>query len=309
MTRLRFVLGELGQGLRRNLSMAVSVVLVTFVSLTFVGAAALLQMQIDKMKDEWYDKVELSVFMCPDRDGRETVETCAGGEATQAQIDEIEAILTSPSMDPYVDEVYFETKQDAYDALAERFDDADWFQRLEVEQMQVSFRVKLADPTQIDIVTDEVSGRMGVETVLDQREILEPIFLVMNRATMASVGLAGVMIITAILLITTTIRLSAMSRRRETEIMRLVGASNFFIQLPFMLEGAIAALVGAGMATATLWAVVRYGVEDWLASSVSFVRDYVTTSDVWTIAPALALIGIGIAAISSLVSLSRYTKV
>lgn len=307
MTRLRFVLGEIGQGLRRNLSMAISVVLVTFVSLTFVGSAALLQMQIGKMKDEWYDRVELSVYMCPS--GRATVDTCELGEATQEQIDEIRGILESPAMEPYVEEVFFETKQEAYDALAERFSDADWFPRLSVDQMQVSFRVKLSDPSQIDIVRDEVSGRMGVESVLDQREILEPIFLVMNRATLGSLGLAVVMTVTAVLLITTTIRLSAMSRRRETEIMRFVGASNLFIQLPFMLEGAIAALLGAVLATATLWAGVRYGVEDWLASSVSFVRDYVTTADVWLIAPFLALAGILIAAISSLVSLSRYTKV
>lgn len=307
MSRLRFVLGEIGQGLRRNLSMAVSVVLVTFVSLTFVGSAALLQMQIGKMKGEWYDRVELSIFMCPD--GRPTVDTCAGGEATQEQIDAIRALLESPSMEPYVQEVFFETKQEAYDAMKEQFADQDWFQRLDVDQLQVSFRVKLTDPTQIDIVSDEVSGRTGVEYVQDQRKILEPIFMVMNRATVLSAGLAVVMTVTAVLLITTTIRLSAMSRRRETEIMRLVGASNFFIQLPFMLEGALAALLGAGLATGALWAAVRYGVEDWLASEVGFINDYITTADVWLIAPVLAAIGIGIAAVSSLVSLSRYTKV
>lgn len=307
MTRMRFVLGELGRGLRRNLSMTISVVLVTFVSLTFVGSAILLQMQIGKMKDEWYDKVELSVFMCPQTE--RPTQACPGKEATQEQIDAIENILTSDGLAPYVDTVYFETKQDAYDALAERFSDTDWFERLDVDQLQVSFRVKLADPSQIDIVTDEVAGRAGVETVLDQREILQPIFTVMNRATALAIGLAVVMTVTAVLLITTTIRLSAMSRRRETEIMRLVGASQFFIQLPFMLEGAIAALLGAGLASVTLWAGVRYLVQDWLASSVSFVRDYVTTTDVWLLSPILCGAGILIAAVSSLVSLSRYTKV
>ena len=72
--RLQFILSEIGQGLRRNLSMTISVILVTFVSLTFVGAAALLQTQIDKMKDDWYDKVEVSVFLCPQNS---TAPTCA----------------------------------------------------------------------------------------------------------------------------------------------------------------------------------------------------------------------------------------
>lgn len=307
MSRFRFVLGEIGQGLRRNMSMAVSVVLVTFVSLTFVGAASLLQMQIGKMKGEWYDRVEVSVFLCPS--GTPRVETCAGGEATQDQIAEIQGILEAPAMASYVDEIFFETKEQAYEAVRAQAGEEDWFQLLSVDQMQASFRVKLTDPTQIDIVMDEVAGRTGVEEVLDQREIFEPIFLVMNRATVLSVGLAVVMTVTAVLLITTTIRLSAMSRRRETEIMRFVGASTFFIQLPFMLEGALAALLGAVLATGTLWFGVRYGVEDWLSSSVGFVTDYVTTAEVWLIAPVLAAIGIAIAAISSLVSLSRYTKV
>lgn len=307
MSRLLFVLGEIGQGLRRNLPMAISIVLVTFVSLTFVGSAVLLQAQIGKMKGEWYDRVELTVSMCPT--GQPRVETCAGGEATEEQIAEIRDLLEAPAMEPYVEEIFFETKQEAYDALAEQVGDQDWFQRLAVDQMQVSFRVKLTDPSQIDIVADEVSGRMGVEYVLDQREILDPIFLVMNRATALSVGLAVVMTVTAVLLITTTIRLSAMSRRRETEIMRYVGASNLFIQLPFMLEGALAALLGAVLATGTLWAGVRYGVEDWLASSLPFMGDYIGTEDVWVLAPILVGVGIVIAAVSSVVSLSRYTKV
>src|SRR5690625_7300486 len=83
--RARFILSQIAAGLRANLAMAISVVLVTFVSLTFVGAGILLQMQIGKLKDDWYDKVEISVFMCPS-DSLQA--SCAGGEATQAQLDE-----------------------------------------------------------------------------------------------------------------------------------------------------------------------------------------------------------------------------
>lgn len=303
--RLRFVLSQIGNGLRRNLAMAISVVLVTFISLTFVGAAALLQMQVNKAKDDWYDRVEVSVFLCP---AGQATEECPDGEVTQEQIDEIEALLTSDALSEYVDTVYFESKTEAWDSFQERFGDQEWAQRITEDQMQPSFRVKLVDPEQYQLIYDELSGRPGVQQVVDQRSILEPLFLVLNRATMISVGLAVVMIVTAVLLITTTIRLSAMSRRRETEIMRLVGASNFFIQLPFMLEGAIAALLGAVLAVGGLWLGVHYIIERWLAESVVFMP-FVDTGDVLTIAPILLAIGIGLAVISSLVTLSRYTKV
>ena len=303
--RLQFILSEIGIGLRRNLSMAVSVILVTFVSLTFVGAAALLQMQIDEMKDDWYDRVEVSVFLCPE--GSE-VPTCAGGAVSDDQVAALEGELEGATLEPYVDEYFFETKEEAFASFQERFSDQAWAQGVTAEQMQPSFRVALVDPEQYQVVADHFTGRQGVEDVRDPREIVEPLILVMNRASLVAAGIAAVMLLAAVLLITTTIRLSAMSRRRETGIMRLVGASNLFIQLPFMLEGAIAATIGAAMSVAGLWFGVRYLVEDWLAGSVSFIP-YLGAEAVWTVAPALVAVAIGLAAISSVVTLSRYTKV
>jgi cell division transport system permease protein len=305
MSRARFVLAEIGSGLRRNVSMTVAVVLVTFVSLTFVGAAALLQVQIGNMKDEWYDKVEVSIFLCPTDS---IAPTCSEGEVTQEQMDEITGVLESDALSPYIQTIYTESKQEAFDALQRQMAGTVWAESVTVDLMQVSYRVKLTDPEQYQVIADAVSGRPGVESVRDQRQILEPLFVILNRATMLSVGLAIVMIVAAMLLITTTIRLSAMSRRRETGIMRLVGASNLFIQLPFMLEGAIAALIGSLLAVAGLYVGVRYLIEDWLQNSLQWVN-LVTTQDVVAIAPWLILISIGLAAISSLVTLRRYTRV
>src|SRR3954451_12242604 len=107
--RLQFILSEIGLGLRRNLSMTISVILVTFVSLTFVGSAALLQIQIGKMKDDWYDKVEVSVFLCP---RGSSVPTCASGEVTPDQRADIESALASPEIKPYIQRTYSETKED-----------------------------------------------------------------------------------------------------------------------------------------------------------------------------------------------------
>lgn len=303
--RLQFILSEIGIGLRRNLSMSVSVILVTFVSLTFVGAAALLQQQISQMKGDWYDRVEVSVFLCVE--GSEEP-SCAAGEVTADQRAAIEETLESPEIAPLVQTVYFETKEEAYESFREQMSDQWWAAEVTADDMPSSYRIKLADPEQYQVVADVLTGRQGVEEVLDQRRLFDSLFLVLNRATLVSIGIAAVMLLAAVLLITTTIRLSAMSRRRETGIMRLVGASNLFIQLPFMLEGAIAATIGAALAAGALWLGVRYLVTDWLGGQVQWI-DYVDSADVLAIAPVLLGIAIVLAAISSVVTLSRYTKV
>ena len=303
--RAQFILSEIGIGLRRNLSMTISVVLVTFVCLTFLGAAALLQAQIDKMKDDWYDKVEVSVFLCP---ANSSAPTCAAGEVSDEQRTDILAALDAPEVARYVQEIYPETREQAYEAFQRQFGDQFWASAATAEDMNASLRIKLTDPEQYQVVADVVSGRPGVESVEDQRRLFDNLFLVLDRATWAAGGLAAIMLLAAVLLITTTIRLSALSRKRETGIMRLVGASTLFIQLPFMLEGAIAATLGAAMAIGGLWLGVEYLVTDWLGQSVTWIP-YVSTSDVLAIAPLLVIVAFVLAAISSLVTLSRYTKV
>ena len=102
--RFALILGEVGTGLRRNVSMVISVVLVTFISLTFVGAAILLQMQIGQMKSFWYDKAQVAVYMCT---ATSSGENCAGGEAGQDQIDAVQAQLDSPTLAPFIEQYYF----------------------------------------------------------------------------------------------------------------------------------------------------------------------------------------------------------
>ena len=304
--RLRFVLGEIGSGLRRNLAMTVSFILVTFVSLTFVGAGALLQMQIGTMKGYWYDRVEVSIFLCTDQD---EVASCANGGVTEERRDALLAELGSDQLAPYVEQVYVESSQEAYDHYVEQFaDNPAYTEGLTPEQMPQSLRVKLYDPEDYELLSQLFTGQEGVERVQDQRELLDQFFTILNRATLIAAGFAAVMLLAAVLLVGTTIRLSAFSRRRETGIMRLVGASKAFIQLPFVLEGIVAATVGAVLAVAGLWLGVRYLVEDWLATSLQSFP-YIGTGDVWQIAPWLVLLGAVLAGVSSLVTLSRYLKV
>ena len=301
--RLRFILSQTFKGLRGNLAMAFSVTLVTFVSLLFLGAAVLIQTQINNLKDDWYDKVEVSAFMCPQGSDRPQ---CAAGEASQEQIDAISQYLESDEMAPYVQEVFFETKADALVAFQEQMEGTAWADAMTEDQMQASFRVKLVDPEKYQIVSDALSGRDGVESVVDQRQQLEPIFSVLNRFTLVAGGLAIVMVVTAMLLIPSTIRLSAMFRRNETEILRYVGASNRMIQMPFILEGIIASLLGAVLAIGSLWLIIRFLVQEWFAGS--WVR-VVTTTDVALLAPWLLIAAVVIASVASFFALKRYTRV
>src|SRR5690606_35268825 len=176
--RLQFILSEIGLGLRRNLSMTVSVILVTFVSLTFVGAAALLQMQIDQMKDDWYDRVEVTVYLCPqDSDSP----NCAGGPVTDEQMAALREYLDSEALKPYVEQYFFESKEEAFASFQERFADEWWAQGVTVDQLQPSFRIDLVDPEQYQVVADLFTGQPGVELVRDPRAVVEPLILVMNR--------------------------------------------------------------------------------------------------------------------------------
>lgn len=301
--RLRFVFSEVGNGLRRNSTMALSVVLVTFVSLTFVGAAALIQMQIADLKDDWYGKVEVTVGLCPEN--ARSVQ-CAAGAVTPNQQDEIRAVLEDGSVSDLVEKVYFETKEEAFENYKEQ-DNQGIADLLTADQMQPSFRVKLKDPEQFQVVSDAVAGMPGVDYVQDQREIFSQLFKFLNAATLVAAGLALVMLLTAGLLITTTIRLSALSRRRETTIMRMVGSSRTLIQAPFMLEGAVAATLGAVLAVGALYASVRYVVGDWLKSAVSWVS-YVNEADVMSVAPYLIATAVALAAAASVVTLGKYTR-
>jgi cell division transport system permease protein len=303
--RLAFVLSEIGSGLRRNLSMVVSVVLVTFISLTFVGGAALLQLQISQMKGFWYDRVQVAVFLCGEDYGSQT---CAEGAVTDGQRADIEAMMGSAAVEPYIESYEYESREQALGHFRDQFRNSPIVDTVTADQLPESFRVRLVDPEKYEVVNELFSSMQGVDVVIDQRELLEKIFSVMNIASLVAVGIAGVMIVCAVLLIATTIRLSAFSRRRETGIMRLVGASKLVIQLPFVLEGVIAALIGAALASGALWGVAHFLVAGRLAREYPDTA-FISTSEVLLVAPALLALGALLAGVSSVLTLKRYLKV
>jgi cell division transport system permease protein len=299
--RLGLVLGEVGQGLRRNISMVVSVVLVTFISLTFVGAAILLQFQITQMKGYWYDRAQVAVYLCSEI-------TCEDeGAATQSQIDDVEAELDGTTLAPYVDRVEFETVEQAYQNGLDQFKDTAVAELLTQDIFAPAFHIKLVNPDQAEIIIDQVGGMPGVDEAKDERAALEPIFAMINTVSLSAVGIAALMLVAAALLIATTIRLSAFSRRREISIMRLVGASNRFIETPFILEGVFAALIGAALAGAGIFAITQFFVGGYLTQALP-TTTFVGTADAFVVAPMLLGIGAVLAALSASVAIRRYLK-
>lgn len=265
----------------------------------------MLQVQISHMKNFWYEKVQVAIYLCMDQSESPS---CTSGAATDAQKKTIANALNSDELKPYVEKVYFENQSEAYKHFQEQFKGTSLEGTVTPKQLPESFRVKLVDPEKYEIIREYFASQPGVEEVQDQNEWLDQLFSLMNVATAVSLGVAVIMLVCAILLVGTTIRLSAFSRRRETGIMRLVGASNGFIQLPFVLEGVIAAAIGAVLASGALWALVHYFVENWLRNRVTSFS-LIGTTDVLWVAPGLLVLGILVAAISSVVTLRRYLKV
>jgi cell division transport system permease protein len=302
---LNFVLIEAWNGLRRNVSMVVSVVLVTLVSLTFVGSAVLLQLQVQSMKSFWYDKAQVAVYLCTEYSA---LGQCDQAEASAEQIAAVEAQLNSATLTPYIDKFYFETHDDAYANFVEQFKGSGVVDLVTPDLLPQTFWVNLKDPTQSAIIFEAVGGMSGVESVVDQRSYLEGIFSMLNAASLTAVGIAALMLVAAALLIATTIRLSAVSRRRELAIMRLVGASNWFIQTPFILEGVVAATVGSLLACGAIAGIVVFFVGGFLQSSLP-TTSFIQLSDSLIVFPVLLGLGALLAATSAYVAISRYLRV
>ena len=299
--RAGFVAKEVKIGLRRNFTMTIAVMITVAISLTLLGIGLLANSQVKVMKDYWYDKIEVSVFLCGTLSESSS---CSGGAISSDQRQQIQADLQAL---PVVETVYYESQSDAYKHFQERFKGSAIAQNVTADQLPESFRVKLKNPTEFAVVQSAFSGRPGVDTVQDQRAILDKFFKLLDvlRNGALAIGLASVL--TAALLISNTLRIAAFNRRRETGVMRLVGASSFSIQLPFLLEGIISAVVGWVISTGLL-SLFKFSVDVKIAPLLSFTR-FFTWSDVWFASAVLLLTGLVVSGLASVLTLRKYLKV
>ncbi|WP_404311392.1 permease-like cell division protein FtsX [Agrococcus terreus] len=303
--RLQLIGQEVWNGLRRNLSVVVSVVLVTFISLSFVGAAILLQLQINQMKGFWYDRAQVGIYFCGPVDA---TETCTQTAATEEQVQAVQDVLASGAIAPYVGNVVFEDREQAYANFMEQFGGTASAEFASPDTMNEALRVQPASPADAELIREATSALPGVLEVRDQQALLDPIFQVLNTASLAAIGVAVLMLVAAVLLISTTIRLSAFSRKRELGIMRLVGASNRFIQTPFIIEGVVAALLGAVLAAGSVIAIVHFFLQGYVAPMLQTIA-IVTIDDALLVAPVLVGIGVLFAGVAAAVAIRRYLRI
>jgi cell division transport system permease protein len=281
--------------------MTFAVVVTTAISLSLLGIGLLSNAQVGAMKDYWYDKIEVSVFLCGNLSDSPS---CANGVVTAAQRLTIQQDLQEMSV---VDSVFYESQSEAFTRFQERFKDSAIAQNVTADQLPESFRVKLKDPTQFSVIVSAFSGRPGVDVVQDQRTILEKFFRLLGvlRNGALAVGLASVL--TAALLISNTLRIAAFNRRRETGVMKLVGASSWSIQLPFLLEGVISAIIGWGLATGLL-AGLKTVIDSNVAPLLTFTK-FFGWGEVWIASGYLLATGLVVSILASVITLRRYLKV
>ncbi|MFE0191016.1 permease-like cell division protein FtsX [Streptomyces sp. NPDC059008] len=302
--RAQFVLSEIGVGLRRNLTMTFAVIVSVALSLGLFGASLLMRDQVSTMKGYWYDKVNVSIFFCNKNDA-ETGANCAKGAATQQQKDDIKTELNNL---PIVQDVTYESSDQAYKHYKEQFGDTPVAGLVTPDQLPESFRVKLKDPTKFTVIKSAFSERPGVQEVQDQRDTVEPLFNLLNGMNIAALCVMGLMLVVALMLIVNTVRVSAFSRRRETGIMRLVGASSFYIQMPFILEAAIAGLLGAAFACVLIVGGKYILVNNWLAEKIQVIN-FIGWDSVVAVLPLVLLIGLLMPALAAFFALRKYLKV
>jgi cell division transport system permease protein len=292
--RVNFVLSEVATGLRRNLTMTVAMILTTAISLGLMGTGLLIAGMISDMKEIYYDKVQVSIFLA---DG-----------VTDEQRSSIETQLKDS---PEVKSFIYESKDEAYQRFQQQFSQQpELVQNTPPDALPESFRVELVNPERYEVIKAAFpAGANGVDQVRDEGDFLDRLFSLLNGARNATIAVAVVQALAALLLISNTIQLAAFNRRNETNIMRLVGASRWYTQLPFILEAAVAGLIGALLAVGGLILTKVLFVDRTLAGPIKAgIIPPVDWSAIAFISPIIAAAGVGLAGVAAYVTLRLYVR-
>jgi cell division transport system permease protein len=289
--RAKYVLAEAALGLWRNVTMTVAMIITMAVSLTMLGASGLLFLQVDKVEKLYYAQIEVSIFL----------ET----EITDEQRADLDAALAN---DPLVASYYFETQEDAYEQFRSLFaDQPELVDAVGPESLPESYRVQLTDPEQFQQISERYAQVEGISEIVDQAELVGGIFSILNAVqTMALVG-AAIMATAAMMLVANVIQVAAYSKRREVAVMKLVGAPNWFIQTPFVLEAVVAGVIGALLAFGVLAAGKQFLIDGPLAPLATILTP-VPWRNVLLTLPVLAGVGALVSAVTGWVTLRFYLQ-
>lgn len=235
--RATYLVGEALTGLRRNVLVVFAAIIAVFVSLFLAFGAVVLNEIVRTSTIQWQEGVEILVFLRDDIG----VQAQADLQNEVQGWEEVEAVRYVSKAEAYQE---FQEMFAAQPALVDEVDPS---------VLPASFRITLEDPEQYAAVSDRLVGVPGVYKVKTAAESIDRLLGLTRILNTFTLGLGGLLGAAAIVLIANTIRMAIYARREEVGIMKLVGASNWFIRIPFLLEGMIEGLVGAMLAVGLVW--------------------------------------------------------
>ena len=290
--RMKYVLSEVLVGLWRNVTMTIAMIITMAVSLFMLGGSGLLYQKVGDMKDLYYENVEVSIFLKTD--------------ATKEQVD---ALGQQLGQDPLVKDSTYVNKDQAYERFQQMYADApDLVSAVKPDQLPESYRVKLNDPEQYKAIYDKYKTAEGIDTIVDQSKLLDKVFGVLSGFQNGALAIAMVMAVAALLLVANTIQVAAYSKRREVAVMKLVGASNWFIQAPFVLEAVVAGLFGSILGLLALIGVKVVAAGSSMAALEGLITP-ISWSEIFLTFPLMAAVGGVVSAVTAWVTLRFYLRV
>ncbi|HEX5902144.1 MAG TPA: permease-like cell division protein FtsX [Actinomycetota bacterium] len=291
MSRFEFLFRETTSGLRRNGLVAFAAISTTFIALLLFGLSLLISRQVSLMIEATTGNVEVAVYLT-DPVNPDTVRSLSG-------------TLTGL---PVVENVDFESKQEACDRFKELFaNQPALVNNVNCDALPASLRVKLEDPEQYAQVEAVLQGQPGIDRIVDQSAFLDRLFAVTRVFRVGVLLISFVMLVSAAILIANTVRMGLFARRKEIGIMKLVGATNWRIRTPFLVEGLFESLIGAAAAILVLFGL-KVAFINPLNESVQFVP-WIVNSDVIAIIPWLLLAAVVVSLLASLAGMRRFLDV
>jgi cell division transport system permease protein len=294
VTRLKYFLSETLQNFKRNVLMSVAAISTVAISLLLLGGVLILGMIIGNVTASWEAKVEISVFLRDD--------------ATTNEIRQLQSQVTSY---PEVQEVTYVSKQDAFEEFKQLYkDQPELWEAIPEDSLPASLRIKLTDAAFTDEVASRIEGAPGIDEVSYGGSIVRRLLQINSLLRSITFAMSLILMIAASGLIANSIRLAIYARREEIGIMKLVGATNWFIRVPFMLEGLGAAMVGALLA-----GLVVIGANELLFSRVDDVLPFMgpilsfSFGDMLGVVVVLVVVGGMVGIVGSVMALRRFLEV
>jgi len=282
---------ETVSGLRRNGLVVFAAISTTFIALVLVGFALLAQREVNLIVDYTGGKVEVSVYLSD------------GISAEQQQ-----ALSAKLSAMQEVANVEYLSKDDACALFRKQFaNQPDLVNNVDCNTLPASFRVKMKDPELFGVVQDRLEGEPGIERITDQADLLKKLFTLTGMFRLGALAVGILMLVSSALLIANTVRMGLFARRKEIGIMKLVGATNWFIRIPFLIEGVVEGLIGAGLAVGVLFAFKTFFINP-LYGNIT-ILPWVQTSDVIATIPWLIGSGVIVALVASFAGMRRFLDI